>query len=226
MSNERRLLPAMAGILAYAATAGAIPTIDFNITGPPGLVFYDGLGGPLLGVSIQISSITGTDTSQDGTFDCIGCFLSFQTENFTGGGSNFWVFGNDDPGSFLSISGDIDTDGDSLGDIPLSMVGDFIGPQGAVDLFTIFPFHFGVAAGIYLADYNVELTSFFGVSASSVGALLVTWGGFADPPGGIFAGSGPGLVRSVFAVTEPVTPFLLGAALIALAARGAKKNRE
>lgn len=208
-------------VLLVGAPASA-GTIDFNILLPPsGLIFYDGSGGPLTGSNIGVDTVRGTGTPDNaGTYACIGCRLDFQTGNFLTGNSTGWIFGGANPTSFISVSGMIDTDGDSVGDLPLLMVGDFIGPQLVVDLFTVGPFDAGLTVGIFVDVKNPALTDFFGMPSSPyVGGLALGWIGFADPPGAILARATRGVVRNT--VPEPSTSVLL---VLGLAGLGAPRR--
>ena len=227
-----RLAIVLTVIAMGIATTASSAVIDFNIAGGPILpvlpaeINYLGGTTPLFGTGIAIDTVTASGTPDNaGSFDCIDCALSFATGNFLGAGPNTWLFASTGPGVHVSVTGGIDTDGDTNADIPLLMLGNFVGPQISVDVVDIGPaFSLGVTAGIFLDVKNTAFTSFFGLPTFPyVGGLVVGWGGLAEPPGPIFANSTGGVVRNTF-VAEPGTLLLLWAGMAGFAA--ARRRRS
>jgi hypothetical protein len=199
--------------------------IDFNIVVPPsGLVSYAGGPAPLMGTNIEVDSVTGSSTPANaGTFECVDCVLNFQTGNYNPGLSaatpaNDWIFDGDFlAGSFITVSGSLDTDGDSVGDIPVLMLGSFLGPQVTVDLIDGSPAALGISAGLFLDVKNPALIDFFGLDQPLFGTLALSWVGLGEPNSPFLGTALNGRVRNHFA-PEPGSTLLLGAGLLTLAA--------
>jgi hypothetical protein len=90
-----------------AASAYALPVLDFNIDPPHAggeSISYDGIGGPLVGINITVDDITGINTPLNSGVDVaiFGGVLTFTTGNYSGGG---WDFGG---GGFITITGGVD----------------------------------------------------------------------------------------------------------------------
>jgi len=228
VSRRGRFLASLvSGTLVLVGTAMAAPMIDFNIVVPPsGLVSYAGGAAPLMGTGIQVDSVTGSNTPANaGDFACIDCVLNFRTGNYNPGLSgatpaNDWIFDGDFlMGSFITVTGSLDTDGDTFGDTPVVMVGSFLGPQITVDLIDGSPAAFGISVGLFLDVKNPALTDFFGLDQPLFGSMALSWVGAGEPDSPFpFVGTAlNGRVRNTFA-PEPGSTLLLGAGLLALAA--------
>lgn len=157
------------GLLAYlwlgtVSQTRAEPIIDFNIDpvhGPGAIVAYGGGLVPLVGTGIGVDSVSGLDTPlfPDDTFAVLDGLLSFETGVFLGSlpgvGSRF------SGGGSLTITGGVDTDGDTVADF----AGTLLTGSFADDVtLAWFSNGFRVAASA-LADVvlHPDLASLFGV---------------------------------------------------------------
>lgn len=198
--------------------------IDFNIVLPPsGLVSYAGGPAPLMGTNIEVDSVTGSNTPNAGTFDCIDCFLNFRTGDYNAGLSdtslaNDWIFDGDFGTSVILVTGALDSDDDGFGDVPIVMLGSFAGPQVTVDLIPG-DVALGISAGLFLDVKNPLLLDFFGLSSQQplFGSLALSWAGTGEPDEPFLGVARTGRVRNHFA-PEPGSTLLLGAGILALAA--------
>ena len=220
----RFLASLLSGTLVLASTAMAAPMIDFNVVVPPsGVVSYAGGPAPLMGTDIEVDSVTGSSTPLNaGEFECIRCVLNFRTGNYNEGLSdasplNDWIFDGDFGTSGILVTGALDSDDDGVGDIPVVMLGSFVGPQVTVDLIDGSPAAFGISVGLFLDVKNPALIDFFGLDQPLFGTLALSWAGLGEPDSPFIGTALNGRVRNTFA-PEPGSTLLLGAGLLALAA--------
>jgi hypothetical protein len=99
----------LAAIAAVSLLWGA-PTegseITFDQTANAGIVSYDGtVGGTMVGTDILFESIVGTNTENDDTIDCDGCFLDFETGGLTGISGDEYTFAAG--GTFILTGGSV-----------------------------------------------------------------------------------------------------------------------
>jgi hypothetical protein len=122
---------ALLAMIAGGSFCRASPSLDFGIqAGSPqaGTVSYDGSGGPLKGLGIDVftvSGLGGTPLNNGVTRNLYGAggidtaVMDFMTGNLTGTDSNHWFFG---AGGSITIVGGVDLDNNgsiSGSDIPL-----------------------------------------------------------------------------------------------------------
>lgn len=107
--------------LPQRSDAQGRPVIDLGLIAPTaGTLSYDGVGGPLFGMNLDVDRIVGMNTPlRDGQQrNCIGCVLTLMTGPFAGSDATNWFFA---PGGSILLTGGIDLDnngGLNAGDIP------------------------------------------------------------------------------------------------------------
>ncbi len=104
------IIMAMALVLcgAFAMSAQATGTFDFDIFAATGKIAYDTAGGPLVGTAITVRSVLGPDNV---IYPITNGTLDFRTGDFSGSDPAHWNFG---PGGFILLDGTIVKDGKTL----------------------------------------------------------------------------------------------------------------
>jgi cysteine-rich repeat protein len=183
------VVAALAAPVARPIAAGAQPRpiIDFALVAPTaGTISYDGLGGPLFALDLDVDSVVGLDTPlRDGqTRTCVGCVLTFMTGDFSGHDSTFWFFG---AGGSIILTGGVDLNDDGsigAGDIPLGstlLEGTF--PAEATVTFVGGSFR--IVGGAISDDKLSALTEFYGLPGGVYsGGLNISFSARAKPPDG------------------------------------------
>jgi hypothetical protein len=222
------LVLALAVVLCGGLTfpAQALTTLDFTVPGsnPGASIFYDGLGGPLVGTGITITEVLGKNTPlHNGTLLPItGGVLNFTSGNLTSSALTpvpSWSFGS---GGTITISGGIPGFTGTL------MTGSF---QSAIVLTVASSGTTGFEiSGAQFTDVkNPQLLEYFGISPTSA-----FWGTFnigflaplTIPPAGfqsLSVTSGDVLNNTV---PLPPSVFLLGSGIVGLGLLGWRRRKE
>jgi hypothetical protein len=222
-------------LTALAAPASALPVLDFMI-GPPhpatANISYAGGVAPLVGIDINVVSVTGVDTSSNNgvTRTCFGCVLSFTTGNFSSSNAIQWIFGGVGHAGTILLTGGVDLNGNNVqdgGDIAAGstlLSGDFSGPVSV----TFIGGTFRIAATSNISDEkHVDLLDFYGLpNIPFFGNLNLGFNAPGLPPDAFDSISvGSGDVENM-PTPEPGTLLLLGSGLLGLGYLQRRRHRS
>jgi hypothetical protein len=207
---------AAAALFSFGSLNAA--TLDFAINAPtPGSISFSGTAGDgLVGVDIEVDTLVGLDTPSESEtlLQCHNCLLNFTTGGFTNRIDNVWNFSH---GGFLSLTGDLDFDGDNTMDIigATLVSGTFLNASNVH--FESSNFIFNVASGSFTDQKHAEILSFYGLPAVDyLGGMSISFtsGSITDNAfmsDSIYSGS---IVNT--AVPVPAAIWLFGSALLGL----------
>lgn len=203
-------------VLGLSSVAVNAAVIDFNIAAPTaGTISYDGIGGALLGVAIEVDSVAGIDTPANsgelGVLTCDECQLNFSTGANAGG----WTFGG---GGTITIDGTLLDGGANVVASGNLLSGSWDG-SSVISLGNNF-FSFEILAGTFSDTKNEEMTTYFGMPTGDyIGGINLS---FAMPTGtnvgarftstAVYSGD----VVNTPAIPVPAAVWLFGSGLIGL----------
>ena len=207
----------LAAAVATPAQAGSI--IFFGATPTSGVVGYLGGTDPLFGLGLTVDGIISLGTPlNDGVLaTCVGCELTFVTDNFLLGNATAWSF---DGGGYFSINGGVDLTGNaSLGDLGDIAAGStlfsgsfastpFVSVQAGANPFV------GVGFSYLDGQLNSGLASFFGESSDAQGVLAFHFNGVGEAPGAFASFEVLDVTAVAVSVREPSSLLLLATSLL------------
>ncbi len=217
----------------FSATAMAVE-LDFNISAPTsGTISYNGAGGGLTGLNIEVDEVVGIDTPANAnvTSLCVSCVLNFTSGSLSNAGgpppsgnnNGWWSFGS---GGSITITGGVQLQGST--DIPVGttlMSGTF-NNAFVQDLGT----QFRVTFGSFSDTKHAELLSYYGLTPEPFsGALTLLFGssnggvGSAFTSTSVFGGSVVNTPSPVNPVPLPAAIWLFGSGVVALFAGRARQ---
>jgi PEP-CTERM motif len=224
------LAPTSIALATFLSLAGAAPTegasiiFDQATSNQGGTISYDGNGGALIGTNIIFDQLTASGVPSPGTFNCLGCTLSFQTGNNISEGPNVWTFAG---GGTFTLTGTVP--GITGIGVPIVFDGYFVGNSTVTR---------GVGGKLNFQGFgkdhkNADLLTFLGLNPdsdwgfsnteiSAVGATILANGGFT---GKMKDGNNLGNADLTNdQIPEPGTALLLMLGLGSLAAYRRRRN--
>ena len=201
--------------------------LDFNISAPTsGTISYNGAGGGLTGLNIEVDNVVGLDTPANAnvTSLCVSCVLNFTSGSLSNAGgpppsgnnNGWWSFGS---GGSISITGEVQLQGST--DIPVGttlMSGTF-NNAFVQDLGT----QFRVTFGSFSDTKHADLLSYYGLTPGPFsGALTLLFGsvnggvGSAFTSTSVFSGNVVNAPSPVEPVPVPAAVWLFGSGLVSL----------
>ena len=213
---------ALSGLSLHSAMA---VELDFNIGAPTsGTISYDGTGGGLTGLNIEVDNVVGlaTPANANVTSLCVSCVLNFTSGGLSNsGGANannngWWSFGS---GGSITIAGGVQLQGAT--DIPVGstlMSGTF-NSAFVQDLGS----QFKVTFGSFSDTKHADLLSYYGLTPGPfTGALTLLFGstnggvGSAFTSTSVFSGGVVNTPSPVNPVPVPAAVWLFGSGLASL----------
>jgi hypothetical protein len=205
------LVLAMACMFLAITPAQAV-LIDFGVIAPTsGSISYDGAGGPLVGLNIEIDNVVGSDVPMNNgvVLTITDAVLNFTTGNLTGSTATQWNFGGG-PASSITIVGDIAALG--LDDAVL-MSGSF----GSANVFSIGN-TYKIAGSSFFDWKNEVLLAYYGVDfyLNWKGNFNISFDATGLPPAGFSSSALYSGDVTNNPVPEPTTMLLIGSGLLGL----------
>ncbi|NGZ04048.1 MAG: hypothetical protein CV090_13475 [Nitrospira sp. WS238] len=206
----------MLGLVLISPSTGPAMAMElnFNIVAPTtGSISYDGIGGGLIGTTIDVDNVVGLSTplNNNVTSTCLTCVLNFTSGLNSSAGGGTWQFGS---GGSISITGGVDFLVGS--DIPVGstlLTGTFSSAE-VKTLGGVFEVTFGSFTDVKHAD----LLSYYGMPSGNYDGSLTILFDAATGPGDAFISASlfGGSIANVAAVPLPAAAWLFGSGLLGL----------